>query len=238
MRGGNRARTQVCLTLNPVFFHYPVPPFLAVRWHGQSLGRKGGRKEACAGGRSQEQLENSWLFWRWNKHKTSPRNRYRQAWNKARMGQACPKSRQNRWEPKPSWQGHLAKLLRGNYLGSRFMGLTVILIPKYSWKSSSDLEWPRLRAGLSFWHIKDWLWHLMLFWLCLFQPYHPKRSQVIKAQVKGGNHRLRVRVPQILSIKARKNEAGISFQPLILSACTGLRFWDSRWLEESEETGP
>jgi len=50
---------------------------------------------------------------------------------------------------------------------------------------------------------------------------------VIKAQVKGGNRRLRVRVPQILSIKARKNEAGISSQPLILSVCTRLRFCDS-----------
>lgn len=154
------------------------------------------------------------------------------------MGQAYPKSRENRWEPKPSWQGHLAKLLRGNYLGSRLMGLPVLQIPKHSWKSSSDLEWPRLRAGLSFWYIKDWFWLLMLFWLCLFKPYHSKRSQVIKAQVKGGNRRLRVRVPQILSIKARRNEAGISSQPRILSACTRLRFCDSWWLGESEETGP
>ena len=150
------------------------------------------------------------------------------------MRQACPKSRENRWEPKPSWQGHLAKLLRGSYLGSRLLGLTVLQIPKHSWKSSSDLEWPRLRAGLSFWDIKDWFWLLMLFWLCLFKSYHSKRSKVIKAQVKGGNRRLRVRVPQILSIKARKNEAGISSQPLILSVCTRLRFCDSWRLGESE----
>lgn len=61
MRDGNRTITHVFLTLNPVLFRYPGPPFLGVRWHCQILGRRGGGKAVHIGGRSQEQLEISWL---------------------------------------------------------------------------------------------------------------------------------------------------------------------------------
>ena len=71
MRGGNRARTHVYLTLNPVFFHYLVPPLLAVRWHSQSLGRKA----AHAGGRSQEQLKLAGCSEDETYMETSPSNR-------------------------------------------------------------------------------------------------------------------------------------------------------------------
>ena len=60
-RGGHRATTHVCFVLNPVFFHYLVPPLLGVIWYCQSLGRRGDRKAVHTVGRSQEQLEISWL---------------------------------------------------------------------------------------------------------------------------------------------------------------------------------
>lgn len=81
-RGGHRTRTHVCLTPNPVFFCSVVPRLLGVCRQCQSLGRSGGRKAVHIGGRSQEQLEFSWLESRGNKHRNKPQDQRDAAMNK------------------------------------------------------------------------------------------------------------------------------------------------------------